>query len=135
MTPVFADTFYYLALFNKADAYHEIASQYAQTSNAKIVTTAWVLTEVADALSGPQARMLFLEMYRVLCDNESVIVIEPELDTFESGIQLYAERPDKDWSLTDCISFVVMQRMDLVSALTGERHFIQAGFDAVFAES
>ena len=44
------------------------------------------------------------------------------------GIALYAERPDKDWSLTDCISFVVMREMDISEALTGDRHFEQAGF-------
>ena len=47
------------------------------------------------------------------------------------GVALYAERPDKDWSLTDCISFVVMRKMDITEALTGDRHFEQAGFTAL----
>ena len=47
------------------------------------------------------------------------------------GVALYAERPDKDWSLTDCISFVVMRTMDITEALTGDRHFEQAGFTAL----
>jgi predicted nucleic acid-binding protein len=47
------------------------------------------------------------------------------------GIQLYDSRPDKQWSLTDCISFVVMQDRGIVEALTGDHHFEQAGFTAL----
>jgi hypothetical protein len=47
------------------------------------------------------------------------------------GVQLYAQRPDKEWSLTDCISFVVMTQEGIFDALTGDRHFEQAGFVAL----
>lgn len=49
----------------------------------------------------------------------------------EEGISLYAARPDKDWSVTDCISFVVMRDEGMTHALTGDRHFEQAGFKAL----
>ncbi len=52
----------------------------------------------------------------------------PDEDLFEVGIDLYAHRPDKGWSLTDCISFVTMERMGIEEALTVDRHFEQAGF-------
>jgi len=51
----------------------------------------------------------------------------------ERGLKLYTERPDKDWSLTDCISFVVMEEHGIIEALTGDHHFEQAGFKPVFA--
>jgi hypothetical protein len=47
---------------------------------------------------------------------------------FDARVALYGERMDKDWPLTDCISFVVMQREGITDALTGDRHFEQAGF-------
>jgi len=47
---------------------------------------------------------------------------------FHAGLDLYASRPDKEWSLTDCISFAVMQDLGLNDALTGDHHFTQAGF-------
>jgi len=47
---------------------------------------------------------------------------------FQRGLKLYDERPDKEWSLTDCISFVVMKDEGISDALTGDQHFEQAGF-------
>jgi predicted nucleic acid-binding protein len=52
-------------------------------------------------------------------------------DLYEAGIELYRARADKDWSLTDCISFVVMEERGIADALTGDRHFEQAGFQAM----
>ncbi len=55
-------------------------------------------------------------------------------DLFRRGLKLYVERPDQTWSLTDCISFVVMEEHRIRDALTRDHHFEQAGFRAVFAE-
>ena len=52
-------------------------------------------------------------------------------DLFDAGVELYVRRPDKAWSLTDCISFVVMREHGMNEALTGDRHFEQAGFIAL----
>ena len=46
----------------------------------------------------------------------------------QSGLNLYEQRLDKDWGLTDCISFVVMQREQIQEAFTSDKHFEQAGF-------
>jgi hypothetical protein len=47
---------------------------------------------------------------------------------FQQGCDLYARRKDKDWSLTDCISFVIMREYGIDSALTSDEDFEQAGF-------
>lgn len=65
---------------------------------------------------------------------ENSQVVEADSVLFHRGLRLYAERPDKGWSLTDCISFVVMEENGVREALTGDRHFAQAGFVALFAE-
>jgi hypothetical protein len=52
-------------------------------------------------------------------------------ELFDSGWALYQDRPDKDWSLTDCISFVAMRERGIIEALTGDHHFEQAGFRAL----
>ena len=61
------------------------------------------------------------------------IIVKHNDDLYHKGLKLYAERPDKDWSLTDCISFVVMREHQITEALTGDHHFEQAGFKAFFA--
>jgi predicted nucleic acid-binding protein len=131
MKVVFADTFYYLALVNADDSHHAEAHAYTAAFHGSIVTSAWVLTELADALAQPSTRPAFLQVLAQLRADPDVLIVPPSADIFKDGLRLYAERPDKAWSLTDCISFVVMQRQGISEALTGDRHFEQAGFVAL----
>jgi len=128
MTPVFADAFYFFALLNPADAAHEDALAFSAESAGPILTTDWILTELADGLADPQNRQLCVEFISELRSRPDVTIIEAQRELFDAGLQLYSERPDKGWSLTDCISFVVMQQKGITEALTGDRHFEQAGF-------
>ena len=128
MNALFADTFYYLALLSRDDATHERAVEVSRAVLADTVTTAWVLTEVADALAAPAQRGAFLTLLNSLRADPNVVIIPPSNDLFQRGISLYGERLDKDWSLTDCISFVVMRDHGMAEALTGDHHFEQAGF-------
>jgi predicted nucleic acid-binding protein len=61
------------------------------------------------------------------------MIVPPQEAHFDAGYSLYASRPDKDWSLTDCISFVLMKELGVSEALTGDHHFQQAGFVALLA--
>jgi predicted nucleic acid-binding protein len=128
MKTVFADSYYYLAFVNERDAGHGSAMDFARTYHERIVTTEWVLTEVADALSTPDLRWIFIELLNQIRDESGLLIIEASHDLFERGLQLFAQRSDKYWSLTDCISFVVMQEHGLTEALTADHHFKQAGF-------
>jgi uncharacterized protein len=131
MTEIFADTFYFLALLNSRDEAFERTRAVTASQNSVLVTTAWVMTELADALRKPKMRAEFLDTFRMLRDDASTIIVGPEQRWFDAGIELYATRTDKDWSLTDCISFVVMRDRGIVAALTGDHHFEQAGFQAI----
>jgi predicted nucleic acid-binding protein len=128
MTTRFADSFYFLALLNLGDAAHSAAVRLATAGRGRIVTTAWILTEVADAMASPANRPLFLRMIEGFRTLGTVEVVPPDPELFDRGLDLYARRPDKSWSLTDCISFVVMTERGLNEALTGDHHFEQAGF-------
>jgi len=131
MKEVFADTSYFLALLNATDPGCEKARTVSAAWSARLVTTAWVLTELANSLSKQRNRQLFLQTLRKLRSNPTAVIIGPEQNLFEAGIDLFAARNDKDWSLTDCISFVVMERRSITDALSGDRHFEQAGFRAL----
>jgi hypothetical protein len=72
-----------------------------------------------------------LELLQVLRAAPRVVLVPATEELFQAGIGLYGSRSDKDWSLTDCISFVLMQRRGIQMALTGDRHFEQAGFTAL----
>jgi predicted nucleic acid-binding protein len=128
---VFVDTFLLVAALNPDDAYHEEALAWSETYDGPLVTTAWVITEVADALAGRHPRKVFESFYQTLKAEKRVQVLPPDTRRWERGLRLYFERPDKEWSLTDCISFTVMREEGLMEALTGDRHFEQAGFSAL----
>lgn len=98
MKTVFADTFYYLALVNADDAQHEQAAGYTAAYQGRIVTTSWVLTEVADALARPATRAAFSQVLSQLRADPDVSILPPTLEQFDDGIRLYAARPDKAWS-------------------------------------
>ncbi len=128
MTPIFADTFYYLALLSQDDAAHGAAVELSRKLRCPIVTTAWVMTEVADGLAKTSRRTLFAELLRQLRSDPHVVVMEMSCELFDRGVELYSNRADKEWSLTDCISFVAMDDHRLSEALTADHHFEQAGF-------
>ncbi|MFT3879192.1 MAG: hypothetical protein QM703_05975 [Gemmatales bacterium] len=131
----FADTYFFLALRNPKDTGHQLAASVLPSlKQVRLVTTSWVLTEIADALASPRNREGFGHLRKML-EQHRAIIVPPTVELFETGIDLYLNRPDKEWSLTDCISFVVMKDRGITESLTADHHFEQAGFVALLASS
>lgn len=133
MSVVFADSFYLIALSNPSDSHHVTAVRAAESLTSRLLTTHYVLIEVADALSAPRFRADLAQFLRQLASDPGTEIIGPDLSLYERGLDLYSRRSDKAWSLTDCISFVVMTDRGLTEALTGDHHFEQAGFLALLS--
>jgi uncharacterized protein len=130
----FSDAHYFLALLSPRDQDHIRVREFAAGWEGEIVTTRWVLAEVADGLAAPPLRGPTAAFLQRLERNPFVRIVPPNDAQFMRGFELYRQRPDKAWSLTDCISFVVMKEEKLEEALTGDRHFEQAGFTALLAK-
>jgi predicted nucleic acid-binding protein len=133
VTTVFADTFFFLAFLNARDRAHRKAVDYHSGFGGKLITTLWILTELADALAGVEERRTFVDFFDTIADDASVEIIPADSQLFSAGMDLYRTRLDKEWSLTDCISFVVMRDRAMTEALTGDKHFKQAGFIPLLA--
>ncbi len=129
---VFGDAFFYVALINRKDEHHERVMEWARGFTGEIVTTQWVLTEVADAFAESHIRRRLKAGFDEMARDRATRVIEVSPEYFARGLALYDARPDKEWSLTDCISIVVMGDEGLTEALTEDGHFEQAGFVALF---
>ena len=129
---VFGDAFFYVALVNRKDEHHERVMEWARGFTGEIVTTQWVLTEVADAFAESHIRRRLKAGFDEMARDRATRVIEVSPEYFARGLALYDARPDKEWSLTDCISIVVMGDEGLTEALTEDGHFEQAGFVALF---
>ncbi len=123
MNPVFADTGYWIALWNRHDGLHERAkSMAARIESRLIVTTEMVLTEVLDhsARQGRYKRELASRMVRGIRANNRVRIIETTSELFwnpsDRYVDRYAARPDQSWSLTDCASFLTMETLGIDQA-------------------
>ena len=131
MNACFADTYFFLAFLFEDDEDHRRALDVVGKISGRIYTTPFVLTEVADAMASPGRRQLFRPFLEFLRSNLLVTITPLDQTTFDRGTVLFDQRPDKSWSLTDCISFVVMQDHGVRDALTADHHFEQAGFNTL----
>jgi predicted nucleic acid-binding protein len=128
---VFVDTVAWIALLNMSDGLHTSAQRVMndlRQQNAYLVTTEFVLIEVADALSAPSVRAHTIAFINGLRPLAILYIIPVSSSLLADGWTLYSQRPDKEWGLTDCISFVVMTQEHMTRAFTSDHHFEQAGF-------
>ncbi len=129
MKIAFADSSFYVALLISRDANYAKAEAAAHSWTGAVVTTEYVLTEVANYLAGnAKRRERFGQLRADLEADPNTRIIESSHELWSRRAKLYLQRADKEWSLTDCISFVVMEEHDLHEALTADHHFEQAGF-------
>lgn len=135
MTPLFADTSFFIAPLSDKDDYHQKALFFAENVAAKLVTSIWVLVETGDALSHRLRRNQFERLLSFLNSQTLTEVIPVDQSQYSSGLDVFEKRRDKDWSLTDCIAFQLMRERGMNAALTSDHHFIQAGFRALLLEN
>lgn len=131
---VFLNTAHAIALANERDQYHEKAIQLSEQvsrENRRIVTTQAVLVEIGNRLAVPPNRQATVKYLEALEQEKTVEVVPGSTALFHKGLSLYKNRSDKEWGLTDCISFVVMREREITDALTIDRHFEQAGFNVL----
>lgn len=131
---VFADTSFWIALVFTRDQFHSLAREYSQLIESEIVTTSAVLLETTNALALPPWRRAVVTLVNRIQDRDDIEVVPLSSDLWERGWKLFVDRPDKGWSLTDCISFVVMHDRGIADALTSDMHFQQAGFRPLLSD-
>lgn len=134
MSRFFADTFYWIALIHRKDASHKTVLEWSRVStSAFITTTEEVLTEVLAFCSSDEGlRADAARIVRGILAARTVQVVPQSHESFLDGLHLYEARPDKGYSLTDCISMQTLRREGLTDVLTNDWHFEQEGFRALF---
>jgi predicted nucleic acid-binding protein len=129
MNEVFADSSFWLAILNPSDELHQAAR--GVPIQGRLLTTVAVQLEVMDAFSMPRQRPLALAFWQATSAHSEVVVVPLDAGVISRAVALFQKRADKAWSLTDCISFVVMEDHGITMALTSDHHFEQAGFQAL----
>lgn len=134
MRIVFADTGYWTAILNPKDDLRDKAKDVSSSlGNVQIITSEMVLTELLNyfAKRGTTLREATVETVKKLRANANVEIIPMTSKQFREALDLFHQRPDKKWSLTDCASFLVMKEKEITDALAHDKHFEQAGYKAL----
>jgi predicted nucleic acid-binding protein len=130
---VFADTSFFIALLDTDDDFHAPADLFSNRDRRPLLTTSAILLELGAPFRRAQDHPAFLAILHSLrAKHAEILHVDQALQ--ESGTELFANRPDKDWSLVDCISFVLMNHRSLSDAATSDKHFEEAGFQALLRQ-
>jgi predicted nucleic acid-binding protein len=133
MRRYFVDAFYWIALFSHRDQWHRRVLAFDETlGDAPLYTTDEVLTEFLAFYSATDLRTRAAAFIQRMLSAEGTTVIPQTRAGFLDALVLYQARPDKHYSLTDCVSMQAMRREGLTNVLTNDHHFTQEGFHILF---
>lgn len=134
MEPLFLDSAFVIALVFQADQNHVKAHslwQQATSARRSFVTTTFILNETVTFLNNRGEHELAVEIGNQLLASPAIEMIDVDREFIEQGWAYFVRHDDKTYSLTDCISFVIMNTRAITDALTFDVHFTQAGFQVV----
>lgn len=137
MKIVFADSFYWIALLSPKDTWHSRVIEWSQSySDVSLVITDGIIDEIFAHFSkqGDILRGKVIELYQNILDEPNIQLIAYNQEIRQAGIELYQKRSDKGYSLTDCISMVIMKKLNISEVLTNDKHFSQEGFTILFSK-
>jgi len=133
MTSLFLDTSYLIAVEVADDQNHKAAFEHwrkslRSSSSPLLVTSSYIFTEVLTLLNSCGYHTKAVELGKNLLSSRSINLVHVDEELFYEGWAYFQKHKDKRYSLTDCVSFVLMKRLRIEKALTFDRHFAQAGF-------
>ena len=132
MTSLFIDTSYLIAVENADDQYHKAASKHwrdlLKSSPRPLVTSSYVLVEVVTLLNNRRLHSKAVQLGNSLLSSRLFNIVHVNEELFYEAWNYFQKYKDKTYSLTDCVSFVLMKKLGIVEALTFDKHFVQAGF-------
>ena len=131
MNTVFLDTGFLIALEMASDQYHQAAVEHWRritSSLPHLITTSYVFDEVVTFFNNRGHHQKAVEVGSRLLASPSVYFAHVDQELFYAGWEYFQRHTDKEYSLTDCISFLVMERFGIKVVLAFDKHFVQAGF-------
>jgi len=132
MTSLFLDASYLIAVENADDQHHKTASRHwrdlLKSSPRPLVTSSYVLVEVVTLLNNRRLHSKTVELGNNLLSSRLFNIVHVDEEMFYEGWNYFQKYKDKTYSLTDCVSFVLMKKLGITEALTFDKHFVQASF-------
>lgn len=128
MNKYFIDTSFVIALINQKDEYHHQAVELSDSlAGSQYITTDLILYEIANYLAKdfkPEA----INTINIFLNSKDIQIIWNSEDLFKQAFEKYTTFADKKWGLVDCLSFIIMEKLEIQNVLTIDHHFEQAGF-------
>lgn len=134
MPEVFLDSSYAVALSSTTDQHHQRAVEISETLESggfRLIATRAVIIEIGNALAKARYRKASTALIASMDGDPTIEIVPLSESLYKRAFDLYRQMADKEWGLTDCISFTVMKDRGLTDALTADEHFKQAGFRAL----
>ena len=133
MRRVFADTHYWIAIIVADDPWRRLAFEARRRlGRVQLVTTDAILTEFLGAVGKSAfSRTMATTFVKEMLSAAGVDIIPDSRELFLEALDLYASKPDKTYSLVDCISMCLMRSLDINDVLTNDHHFAQEGFNVL----
>jgi predicted nucleic acid-binding protein len=134
MTPeVFVDTSGFYALLVAGDSAHDKAAVFVRGAVGKLrfVTTDYVIDETATLLKARGCALALKPLFDIVLNSSACRVVWMDTDLFHAAQQFFMKHADQTYSFTDCVSFIVMRRHRIKSALTKDDHFRQSGYEVL----
>lgn len=128
---MFVDTGFLFAISTPRDRLYARSMKWAAVLNGPMLTTEYVIWEMVNALSSPKDRRQSHALLESIQSSPRWTIVPASSSLYTSGLAMHRQHGDKEWSLTDCISFIVMRERAVQRALTHDHHFEQAGFEAL----
>ena len=107
---------------------HRKAVELTLLQNIRIVLTDFILLELGNMFKEGNHRSKLVALVEQLRSKSNVLIVPASRRLLQDSLELFGNRTDKDWSLTDCSSFIVMDEYRVTTALSSDHHFEQAGF-------
>ena len=133
---LFLDTGFVVARFYRRDQYHQSARALAKRCDEcnELWTTEAILLEIGAAFREPRQRKVVGRLWDQFHSDPRCRLVPISGSLLNRAMEFFRNRPDKDWSLADCVSFVVMSDEHLTESLSCDYHLVQAGFRALMLE-
>ena len=132
---ILVDSGFLLALAQPTDALHARAAAWAGHISDRLLVSEYVLWETVNSLSKPADRPRAHQIVQMVSGSQDYTFVHASPVLLAAGLRLHRDRPDKEWSLTDCVSFHLMHEQGISRALAYDVHFEQAGFVALLRQA
>ena len=130
---VFVDTGAWFAIADKSDQFHHHAKSHLKkiVENGDGITTSnLVIHETAMLLARRLSKHAAIQFLDLVAKDENVVVLQSDAAIEQDAYEVFRKYDEHDFSIVDCVSFVLMKNFEIKRTFTFDKHFKTMRFSA-----